>query len=98
MTETRQDSLLQIPRIIVTGLEHVSAVIRFDHDSGATAKLFSDECRDVAKVHHGGDLHALVSGSETEIINGVVRNRKRMKIDLADPEIFTRLDLLNSIS
>ena len=98
MAETRQDSLLQFPRIIVAGLEHVAAVIRLDHDRGATAQTFGDECRDVTEVHHGGDLYALVSCSETEIVDGVVRNRERMKIDLADAKVFARLDLLHSIA
>ena len=98
VTETRQDALFQFPRIIVTRLEHVSAVIRFNHDRGAATEPFGDECGDVTKVHHRRDLHALVRGRETEIVDSVVRNRERMKIDLADAKVFARLDLLDSIA
>src|SRR6185369_6676198 len=88
----------QFPRVIVAALEHVSAVIRFDHDGRAAAQSFRDQRGDVTKIHYGGDLHALVSGSETEVVDCVVRNCERMKIDLADAEVFARLDLLDSIA
>src|SRR6185369_13280470 len=98
VSQTRQDTLFQLPRIIVAGLEHVAAVIRLDHDRGATTQTFGDECRNVTEVHHGRDLHPIVCGSETEVVHRVVRNRERMKVDLADTKIFARLDLLNSIA
>src|SRR6185295_9822295 len=98
MSQSRQDALFQFPRVIVAGLEHVAAVIRLDHDRGATTQTFSDECRDVTEVHHGRDLHALVCSSETEVVDGVVWNREGMKIDLTDTKVFARLDLLNSIA
>src|SRR6185369_12550733 len=44
------------------------------------------------------DLHALVRGSETEVVDSVVWNRERMKVDLADTKIFARLDLLDAIA
>src|SRR5829696_2534430 len=98
MAETRQDSLLQIPRIIVAGLEHISAVIRLDHDSRATAEPFRNEGCDMTEIHYGRDFDALVRGGETKIIDCVVWNREGMEIDLADSEIFARFDLLHSIA
>ena len=41
MAEPRKDSLLQFPRIIFDGLQHVAAVVRFDHDRRATAQSFA---------------------------------------------------------
>ena len=52
----------------------------------------------MTKVHHGGDLDALMSSSETKIVDGIVRDRERMKVDLADPKVFARFDLLHSIA
>jgi hypothetical protein len=98
MTETRQDSLFQLPRVIVASLEHVAAVVRLDHDRGATAETFGDERSDVTEIHHGRDLHALVRCGETEIVDGVVWNREGMEIDLADAKVFARLDLFHSIA
>ena len=98
VAESRKDSLLQFPGIIVASLEHVAAVIRLDDDRGATTQSFGDECRHVTKVHQGRDLHALMCGSETEIVDGVVRNCERMKVDLADAKVLARLDLFNSIA
>src|ERR1043165_5621628 len=98
MAESGENALLQVPRIIVAGLEHVAAVIRLDHDRRAAAQTFGDERRDVTEVHHGGNLHALVSCGETEIVDGVVWNRERMKIDLADAKVFARLDFFYSIA
>ena len=86
------------PRIIVTGLEHVATVVRLDHDRRAAAQPLGNERRDVTKIHHGSDLHTLMRRSKTEIVDGVVRDGKRMKIDLADAEVFARLDLLDAIA
>src|SRR2546423_2008420 len=97
VAQARQNSLLQLPRIIIAGLEHVATVVRLNHDSRAAAESFSDQRGDVAEVHHGCDLDALVSGSETEVVDCVVRNGEWMKIDLANFEVSARLDLLHSI-
>ena len=43
MPETRQNSLLEVPGIIVTRLEHVATVIRLDHDRRTTAQAFCYE-------------------------------------------------------
>src|ERR1041385_4061948 len=98
VAQTREDALLQLPGIIVAGFEHVAAMVRLHYDRGATTQTFSDQSSDVTKVHHGGDLHAVVRCGETEIVDGVMRNRERMKIDLADFEIFARLDLFDAIA
>src|SRR5215210_2481524 len=98
VSETRQNSLLEIPRVIVAGLEHVTAVIRLDDDSCTTAQPFGDQGRDVAKIHHRRDLDALVSRSKPEIVDGIVRNCERVKIDLANLEVFAGFDLFHSIA
>ena len=94
----RENALLEFPRVGVASLQHVSAVVRLDHDRGATAQTFGDECRDVSEVHHGGDLHAVMRRGETEVVDGVVRDRERVKVDLADAKVLTRLDLFDAIA
>src|SRR6185369_3788108 len=84
MAQARKDALLQFPRVVVAGLEHVSTVIRFDHDGRAAAESFRDQRGDVTEIHYRRDLHALVSGGETEVVDGVVWNCERMKIDFTD--------------
>src|SRR5690349_18031371 len=98
MSETREDALLEFPRITVAGLEHVAAVVRLDHDRRAVAQLFRNERGDVTEVHHGRDLHAVMRRGEAEVVDRIVRNRERVKIDLADAKVFARLDLFDAIA
>jgi hypothetical protein len=98
MSEARENALFEFPRIRVAGFEHVAAVVRLDHDRRAAAQLFGDQGRDVTEVHHGGDLHAVVSCSEAEIVDSIVRKSERMKIDLANAKVFARLDLFDAIA
>src|SRR5436190_7422481 len=98
MAESRKDSLLQVPWIIVTGLEHVAAMIRLNDDSGATTQSLGNEGRHVTKVHQGRDLHALMCCGETEVVYGIVWDSERVKIDLADAKVTTRFDLFNPIA
>src|SRR5438876_12196576 len=98
MPEARKNALLQFPRIMLDRLEHVAAVIRFDHDGRASAQAFSDQSSDVTKVHHRRDLYAGVRRGEAKVIDGVVRHGERMEIDLADAKVFARIDLDHSIA
>jgi microcystin degradation protein MlrC len=59
--------------------------------------LFGDQRGHVTEVHHSGDLHALMCSREAEIINGIVRYRERMKIDLANTKVPARLDLFDAL-
>ena len=98
MAEPRKNSLLQFPGINVASLQHVAAVVRLHHDRGATAQLFGHQCGDVAEIHQRRDLYALVSRSESEIVDRIVGNREWVKIDLADPEVFAGFNLLDAIA
>src|SRR6267142_2148350 len=97
MPEPRQYSLLQFPGINVAGFQHVATVIRLDNNRGATPQAFADERSDVAKVHQGRNLYALMRRGETEIVDCVVWNRERMKVDLADAKVAARLNLFDAI-
>src|SRR5690242_20171365 len=98
MPESREDALFQFPRIAVTRFQHIATVVRLDHDRGATAQLFRNERRDVPEVHDGRNLHAVMSRGEAEVVDSVVWNRKRMKVDLADAEVLAGFDLFDAIA
>src|SRR6476619_6785862 len=87
MAYPRKYSLLQIPGIDVARCEHIAAVVGFDDDGRAPLQLFGYERRHVAEVHYCCNLHALVCSGEAEIINGIVRYRERMEIDLTNPKV-----------
>ena len=52
----------------------------------------------MTKVHQRRNLHSLMRGGKTEIIDSVVRNSEWMEVDLTDAEILARLYRLNSIT
>ena len=89
MAETRKNPLLQFPRILLDCLQHVAAVIRFDHDRCATTKPLRHQSRDAAKVHRRGNLHSFMCGGKAEIIHRIVGHCERMKLDLADTKVST---------
>jgi hypothetical protein len=51
----------------------------------------------MAKVHQGGDLHALMRRREAKIVYGIVRDGEGMKVDLADLKIPARFYLLDAV-
>ena len=89
MAEPGKYPLLKFPRVVFDCLEHVAAVIRFDHDRRAAAQSFRNQGGDVAKVHQRGNFHSLMSRRKAEIVDSVVRNSKGVKIDFADTKVFT---------
>src|SRR5215472_17574 len=98
MSQPRKNALLQFPGIGLAGFQHVATVIRFDHDRGAAPQSLADQSRDMSEVHQRRDLDAGVSGGETEVIDRIMRNGERMKIDFADAKVVTRLDLFDAIA
>src|SRR5205823_12760524 len=89
MAETRKNPLLQFPRILLDCLQHVAAVIRFDHDRCATTKPLRRQSRDAAKVHRRGYLHSFMCGGNAEIIHRIVGPCERMKVYLAATNVST---------
>src|SRR6266446_4380876 len=89
MAEARKNPLFQFPWILLDCLQHVAAVIRFDHDRCATTKSFGHQSRDATKVHRGCDLHSVMRCGKAEIIHRIVRHREWVKVDRADTEVST---------
>src|SRR6266550_4896859 len=98
MTEPREDALLQFPGIDLAGFQHVAAVIGFDYDRGTATQPFGDERGDVTEIQQRRDLHARVCGGEAEIVDRVMGNRERVKIDLANAKVSARLNFFDAIA
>src|SRR6266480_7672886 len=72
-------------------------MIGFHHNRSTTAQAFANQRCYVSEIHQGGYLHAGMHGSEAKVVYCIMRDRKRMEIDLAHTKIFARLDLFHSI-
>src|SRR5882724_7013283 len=79
-------------------LEHVAAVIGFDHNRRAPAQPFRDQRCYVTKIEQGRDFHAIVRGRKTKIVYRIVRHGERMKLDLSDLKVVTGIDLDRTIA
>src|SRR5256714_13827417 len=79
-------------------LEHVAAVIRFDHNRRAPAQPFRNQRCYVTKIKQGRDLHAVMRRCETKIVDRIVRHSERMKLDLSDLKVTAGIDLDSTIA
>src|SRR2546430_3780231 len=79
-------------------LEHVAAVIRFDHNRRASAQPFRNQSCYVTKIKQGRDLHSVVRGRETKIVDRIVRHSERMKLNLSDLKVAAGIDLDSTVS
>src|SRR5258708_38511923 len=98
MTEPGKNSLLQFPGIILDRLEHIAAVVRLDYNRRTATQTLSDQGRDVTEIHQRRDLDSGVGGRESEVVHRVMRHRERMKVNIADAKVVSRVDLNHSIS
>src|SRR5258706_9954062 len=79
-------------------LEHVAAVIRFDDNRRAPAQPFRNQRRYVTKIEQRRDLHSVVRGRESKIVDRIMRHGKRMKLDLSDLKVAAGIDLDSTIA
>src|SRR6266550_5359427 len=79
-------------------LEHVAAVIGFDHNRRAPAQPFRNQRRYVTKIEQRRDLHSVVRGRESKIVDRIMRHGKRMKLDLSDLKVAAGIDLDSTIA
>ena len=97
VTEARENSLLQFPGVTVASFQHVTTVVGFYENGSASTQLLGNQRCDVTEVHQRGYLDTRVCGGESKIIDRVVGNGKWVEIDLPNPEILARLDLLHPV-
>src|SRR6184192_3387177 len=60
-------------RDMLKTVEHVAAVIRFDHNRRTPAQPFRNQRRYVTKIEQRRDLHSVVRRGETKIVDRIVR-------------------------
>jgi hypothetical protein len=95
MAGAGQDALLDDPRI-GTDLEHVEVVIGFEDEAIGFAEVDFDELGHVAEVGANGHLGAVGAKSETDGIDGIVRNGEGVDVDVADTKALARLNGFNA--
>ena len=77
-------SLLQTPWSVHGILEHFDIVVGFKHEHVRRANAFYDESRDVTEISEKPDVHAVGAKQVTHGILRIVRDHKRLHLDVAD--------------
>jgi hypothetical protein len=90
-----EDALFDDPGIRAD-LEHVEIVIGFEDEAIGLAEMDSDVIRQVAEIGADGDLGAVGAEGESDGVGGVVRDGKRVHVDVADGETLAGLNGLYS--
>jgi len=91
MAGAGQHALLDNPRI-GTDLEHVKIVIGFEDKAIGLAKMDFYEFGHVSEIGTDGDLGAVGTKGEADGVGGVMRDRKRVDVNVADGEALAGLD------
>jgi hypothetical protein len=95
MASAGEYALLDDPRI-GPDLEHIEIVIGFEDEAIGLAEVDFDELRHVAEVGADGHLGAVGTKSETDGIDGIVRDGEGVDVDVADTEALARLNGFNA--
>src|SRR5260370_29699115 len=96
MAGAAEDALLDDPWIRAD-LEHVEIVIGFEHETIGAAKVGFDPLGHIAEVGDDGHFRAIRTKSESDGISRVVRNGKRVDVNVADGEMLARLDGFDAV-
>src|SRR2546429_8463 len=95
MPGAAQDALLHLPRVRAN-LQHIQIVIGFEHQAIRSAQMYFHQLRHIAQVSNDGHLCAVRAERKADGIGGVVWNRKRVHVNVADGEMLARLDGFNA--
>src|SRR5580658_2644353 len=95
MSRAAENTLLDDPRIR-PNLQHVQIVIRFEQQTIGVAQVNFDELGHVAEVGDERHLRAVRAKREADGIGSVMRNLKRVDIDIANREMLASLNRLHS--
>lgn len=95
MAGAGKDALLNNPRI-GANLEHIEVVIGFEDETISFAEVDFDKFRHVAEVGADGNLGAVGAKSETDGIDGVVRDGEGVDVDIADTKALAGLNGFNA--
>jgi hypothetical protein len=95
MAGAGKHALLNNPRIRAN-LEHIKVVIGFEDETISFAEVDFDQFRHVAEVGADGNLGAVGAESETDGINGVVRDGEGVDVDITDTKALPGLNGFNA--
>jgi hypothetical protein len=95
MAGAGEHSLLDDPGVR-TDLEHIEVVIGFEDEAIGLAEMDSDVIWEVAEISADGDLRAVGAEGESNRVDSVVGDSKRVDIDVADREALAGLDGLDA--
>src|SRR5436190_3822519 len=95
MPGAAQDALLQRP-LVRASLQRIQIVIGFQHQAIRSAQMYFHQLRHIAQISNDGHLCAVGTERKADGIGGIVRNRKRVHVDVANGEMLARLDGFNA--
>jgi hypothetical protein len=95
MAGARKYALLDDPRI-GANLEHIEVVVGFEDETIRFAEMNFDELRHVAEVGADGNLGAIGAKSETDGIDGIVRDGEGVDVNVADAKALAGLNGFDS--
>jgi hypothetical protein len=95
MPRAAENALFNDPRIRAD-FEHVQIVVRFEQQAIRVAQMNLHKLGHIAKIRDERHLRAIGTKRETNRIGGVVRNLKRVNIDIANGEVLAGLNRLHA--
>jgi hypothetical protein len=95
MAGAGEDALFDDPGVRAD-FEHVEIVIGFEDEAVGLAEMDSHVIRKVAEIGADGDFGAVGAEGEADGVGGVVRDGKRVHVDVADRETLAGLDGLHT--
>jgi hypothetical protein len=84
------DSLLHAPRALGTRLQQFLVVIRLDHHGMCRSHALVHELGGESQIREEPERGAAMMQNEAEWFHRIVRHRKTLDINVANPEIATR--------
>src|SRR2546430_1240549 len=95
MPGAAQGALFHLPRVRAN-LQHIQIVIGFEHQAIRSAQMYFHQLRHIAQVSNDGHLCAVGTERKADGIGGVMWNRKRVNVNVADGEMLARLNGFDS--
>src|SRR6266481_86216 len=96
MPGAREHALLDDPWIR-PDLEHIQIVIGFENQTVGSTKMHFDKLWHVAKIRDDGHLCAIRTKRESDGVRGVVRNSKRVNVNITDGKMLPRLNRFHAL-
>src|SRR5260370_19025429 len=96
MPGAREHALLDHPRIR-PDLDHIQIVIGSEHQAIRATEMNFDQLRHVAKIRDDRHLGAIRTERESDRVRSVVRNSKRVNLNITDRKMLPRLNRFHAL-